>query len=809
MLNILKDTAPSYWAKNLPLIPLHPREKRPIPLDWSRFKESMPTPHEQDYWITNYPNSNVGLPLGPQSGCVAIDIDTEDTTLAQIIENLCGYSPWHRIGAKGKVMMFQFTGIKNFKIKDHEGKMICECLGAGNQVVLPPSIHPSTGQPYYANSNLLEVYNTLKPLPQDIETILRSAICDYGVQLSHSGWTRTTEYVSQGSRDVKMTSMAGFFANGVTRGELPLLEAIDRMRAWKSSCVENVAGDDVDIEKGISKLVQFVVQDVVGPKNRPLPLGWDAGLTADQKKQWGLNFDIDHQEWNVEQLKNYLLTGIESAGTDTLKRAACIEYVLQRLAKSPSLSSLEVDMLIKYIVQTNKADVNQSAIRNRLAELTRGEIAGLDHTEIAEAVIKDMERVGPLIFWNDRVWQYTGSNWEKISNNTFFKIIAENYGHLNAGKRSTDHKGILQVLQTLIPQGSPDRRNIKGVNFANGFVDIEGKIYPHTPEFGATYTLPFRFCPELAEQKPMFDKFLRSVWGHTEDFESRVKAIRQAMGITFFGLGPSFARAILLYGVAQSGKTQLLDIVQNLLPKDVITYVIPYDFDKGFSVVELSHSLMNVCGELTEDKPIPGAMFKQVIDGSKLQAAYKFGQEFSFSPQATHWFASNHLPRTRDVSEGFNRRWAVFSFDQPVKKEDKVRDIGSLIVAEEREAIAAWVILGAAELESKSDLDLPPSHYDNMVEIASENDSVFFFLASPEGPKLDMVGGKTSNGLPEKNTVFTIKINSLYERYQNFCYGTVRARPVGLRKFIQRLKDLGAARSPFHLRLDLEDVHFL
>ena len=172
------------------------------------------------------------------------------------------------------------------------------------------------------------------------------------------------------------------------------------------------------------------------------------------------------------------------------------------------------------------------------------------------------------------------------------------------------------------------------------------------------------------------------------------------------------------------------------------------------------------------------------MDGSTLQGQYKYGQLFSFSPVAAHWFASNYLPKTRDTSEGFTRRWLVFTFDKPVRKEDKIRDIGQNIVADEREGITAWVVQIAKELTTKSDYTLPPSHKEIMSSISCENDSVFFFLTSEDGPRLTPKE-KTSDQSQR------IVVQQLYEKYSSFCYATAHAKPVGLRTFLTRLKELG------------------
>lgn len=782
-MGIFNETAPKLWALGLPVMPLYPKDKAPIITNWQSLAERMPTPEEQSFWLKNYENYNIGLPLGPQSGCVALDIDTENPDLLRIIETLVPPSPWNRVGHKGKVMLFKFTGHKTFRIKDIDGVTICELLSTKTQVVLPPSIHPKTQAPYVADNNLEDVVRNLPELHPDIETILRSAFLEYGVTLSHSGWTRTTDYISKGSRDVKMTSVAGFFANGITRGELSVKEAINRMYAWYSSCVEKVAGDDVDIEKGIKNMFSFLVQDVTGPKQKPLPKGWDDDLSDEEKKAWGLNFDAEMEEWDYERLKAYLFDQFSLHGEDSPQRTDAIEYILKRISRSPNLTSLDEDRILKYITQSCKS-IQLSAVRKRLSELKTGSVKGTDHTELAKATLAELSKVSDVRFYQDNFWQWQGSNWEILSKQEIYSIIANNFGHLPAATRASDHQGIVKVLQNIVEQGIVATPTF-GVNFANGFVTTDGQLHQHAKGYGMTYTLPFRYLPEYSQDLrhcPKFEKFLKSVWGKEPDYEERVQSLREAVAATYFGMGTSFARAVLLFGIAGSGKSQLLEIIKNLLPANAVSYVPPYKFDDKFEVTELSRSIMNICGELKEDKKIPGAAFKQLIDGSAMNGQFKNRPIFSFIPKAMHWFASNHLPKTDDATEGFNRRWLILSFNHPVPKEEKVRDIGNLIVSEEREAIAAWVIGCIDKLTKKGDIFLPKSHYAIMQDLASENDTLFFFLTSEKGPR----HVKDTSNLTAK-----IHVDRLYEEYTAFCYGIAHARPVGLRKYLQRLKELG------------------
>lgn len=799
---IFKDNAPKYWEKGLPVIPLHRWDavdtagkklgKAPMPAAWQLYNNSMPTPQEQASWLSQFPDNNIGLPLGAQSHCIALDIDSEVESEIALIDSLVPQSPWVRVGKHGKVLMFKFNGEQTFRIKDVTGRTICELLSSKTQVVLPPSIHPDTKNPYISNCNLYDVVDRLPILPKNLEETLRNALHDkLGIDLHLSGWTRTIDYVSVGSRDVKMTSVAGLYAHSVLRGECSLKQAIDMMRTWCATQVEKVAGDEIDADKGVRNLVKFMMADVYGPKKRVLPKGWDDDLTDEEKKS--LNIDVDENclSWDFAKLNKYLCDTIASTAGNSLERNDMIEFAVDKIARSKTLSSIEEEQCIKHIA-TCCQNVSVAMLRKRILELRSEGILGNNHTEIAKAVLHEIndripnyentdtdDEYASLRHYQSGIWSWAGSNWEKVEDSDVLKVIAAEYGDLPAARKSQDHKGILQVMKTLLKSDLCETVT-KGVNFANGFVDVFGQLHPHSRKYGCTYTLPYSYKPELADldKAPKFLRYLRSVWGKEPDFRQRVTTLRQVMASTMFGLGPSFNRAILLYGIGGSGKTQLLTIMRRLLPAEIISVVNPYDFSDKFKVTELSKSVLNICGELREDGYLAGDLFKQIIDGTPMQGQYKNSQIFNFMPKATHWFAGNVLPRTKDTSEGFSRRWVIFTFNRIIPKSEKIRDLGDIIAAEEREAITAWCIGAMAELQSAADYTLPPSHYKTVDDMIASNDSIFFYLTSEaEGPR--MLDGATTD------------LRKIYEAYKTFCYGPAGAKPVGVRRFLMRLNELG------------------
>jgi len=776
---IFSAVARDYLKAGLSVIPLVYHEKRPIPQDWSRFHNEQPDQEEFAEWMRDHPNGNIGLVLGEQSGITVIDIDLDTTQesnqrIMAIIEAALPKSPWHRIGKKGKVMAFKFNNVPTFRIKDAGGNMLVEHLGARTQVVLPPSIHPSTQQPYQANVPLLSVLDQLPILPNNIEDILRKILQDNGLNLSLSGRTRVTDFTASGARDSKMIQVAGSYANGVMRGERPLSEAIHLMRGWYEGFVEHVAGDKIDIDKGIQRMIEFILRDVQERK-KPLPKGWDEGLSDEDKRSMHLDFTEDQVEWDFDQIKEYIQAQFELYPENDYRRTETMDKVLEKIAQSQQMNSLDQERLMKYMIDVSKEKITISSLKKRLKEIGSGDLSGEDHTEIAQAVIRDFQQFGDLRNYGDRIWTWAGSHWVEKPKFEIMKWIAEEYGAMPMARRESDHKQIMSIVKTLLPAGIQTIAQ-KGVNFANGFLATDGKLYDHSPAYGATYTLPFRYLPELAGKAPKFFEFLHQAWGNDRDYQMKVQALQEAMAVTLFGMGPRFQRAILLEGAAKTGKSQLLKIVSHIVP-DAARCVCPPDtWGDKFSPVTMDNKILNVAGELPEESRINGQRFKDIISGDEIQVQYKGGQLFQTSIQATHWFGSNHLPKSQDTSEGFNRRWLIFRFDNVIKAEQRILDYGEIIAMEEREGIVAWAVEALPRLLQQNEYTLPPSHAGRVAEMANINNSVRFFLS--EGQAVTFKRGSSIGEM------------KLHQKYYSFCVGPGNMQAYGMRQFRTKMRDL-------------------
>lgn len=162
-----------YLSRGLPAVPTF--GKCVIPRGWGQWSDRPIREAEYREWLS-IPWANIGLVVGRQSGISVIDIDVTDREVIRAICDALPYSPWQRVGRRGMALAYRWTGLNNFQCVDHNDNPIVEHLSRHAQVMLPPSIHPQTNQPYRASRDLLDALPELPPLPHDIEQRLAFAL---------------------------------------------------------------------------------------------------------------------------------------------------------------------------------------------------------------------------------------------------------------------------------------------------------------------------------------------------------------------------------------------------------------------------------------------------------------------------------------------------------------------------------------------------------------------------------------------------------------------------------------------------------
>lgn len=827
-INIFRSYAPQYYAAGINVIPLYAQSKRPLVNAWADYADFPISKEVQDVWLNLPDNHNIGVVLGKHSNLGMLDIDYADEKLIEEIRKILpeGYDTWERVGKKGMVFAFRFNPNvpKAFKLISKEHGTICEYLCSGQQVVLPPSIHPDTKQPYYANSNLWEVIDKLPIIPDDLEDKLRNLIELNGISLSSRGISSMIEYVPAGFRDNSLTQRAGFLANEVIMGRVTLQQAIDGLYVIHEAFTEKVEGDSMDMDKHISNLLKFLQKSLTS-RQTVLPTGWDENLDVKIKQQLNSN-----EAFVTEESYDAILSWVESALTPnpniilgSADHLEIIDKAVLKLSQLKQEDNIREAFVVNKIVGLSQLGLKGSDVTKRI-KTKRSEIQKVlrvntdedgkngteinlnTHTEVASAALDYLQMMNPIRVDAGILYMFMGSHWVLYPPEQVKQFIAKNYIHLDIMKRNSDIDGVYKQM-LILADANLERESNSYVNVANGMI-IENnsiKIAPNSPEmvkkieqvraevlqmpqvasgiwssdeimlaqnnaekhfiaglnsplhfvnhtesYGATYVLPYRYMPEESGKMPLFEKFLKESWGHRKDYDEMKAALQEALYVSFMGCATKYQRAFLLYGVANSGKSVLLNIVASLFPDEAKSSVSFDRMHENRYFVALHKKNINIIGELSERKKIEGDIFKSVIDGTPMSAYQLYRESFMLKPTTAHWAASNHLPKTYDTSEGFTRRWLFFYFDEQVSPDRVDVDLAKKIICQEREAIFAWALEAGPRLLKNQGYTLPMTHKQLLSVLACQtNPALFFLIKDPSLEIKKFVKGERQNELFE------------------------------------------------------------
>ena len=152
-------------------------------LNWQkRFDNGPPPADERARWAAE--DSGVGVLGGKGShGLVGVDIDTNDSAIRAALETILPTTLVRKIGNRGETMFYYGPDVPESKSWYINGKCIVELIGPGRQAVLPPTIHPDTGAPYYwSGSARLEdlAPHELPALPGDIAGKITAVLTPFG-----------------------------------------------------------------------------------------------------------------------------------------------------------------------------------------------------------------------------------------------------------------------------------------------------------------------------------------------------------------------------------------------------------------------------------------------------------------------------------------------------------------------------------------------------------------------------------------------------------------------------------------------------
>jgi len=198
------------------------------------------------------------------------------------------------------------------------------------------------------------------------------------------------------------------------------------------------------------------------------------------------------------------------------------------------------------------------------------------------------------------------------------------------------------------------------LNFSNGILDIGTRDFrPHGPKYPFQYVLPYTYEP-AAKDCPVWDELLSNLTCSRKHLQT---AIEEFIGYCLYGGEYRFAKALVLAGKGNNGKTTLIKIIQMLLGKSSCSSVSIPDLSNPFNAVGLEGKLVNISEESSKDCFRETGMLKAATGDSSIWVAKKHKDGYSMNNKAKIIMSYNEMPHLNDLSEGMRRRLMIVPFD--------------------------------------------------------------------------------------------------------------------------------------------------
>jgi hypothetical protein len=338
-----------------------------------------------------------------------------------------------------------------------------------------------------------------------------------------------------------------------------------------------------------------------------------------------------------------------------------------------------------------KNDVKKLPFHIRLAELY------LDH--VMEQHGRDL-RVVPDSEGRDYFWKYENGLWTQIADADIAKwlepelqlVLNEDFDL----KRKSNNKLFSEATKHIIRSPTVRRPLPDFVDW-----DSHGKI-PTKAGLIDPLTLviePMRkrdYCTRRLDiaydsraKCPWWERMLADAFSdRTEDDRAiSINLLQEAAGLGLISNRPkALARALLLWGPPDSGKSGLIDVISRLISDYLIT--------TAFKELSGTHGLQPflrrgipwVLHEAFNDNVWHlTSETKMIISGDPIPINPKNGKIITIKPNAPAYWASNHEPKFRDSSGAMATRMLIIKF---TKTFDKEHPVG--VAAEARKRNPTW-----------------------------------------------------------------------------------------------------------------------
>lgn len=286
------------------------------------------------------------------------------------------------------------------------------------------------------------------------------------------------------------------------------------------------------------------------------------------------------------------------------------------------------------------------------------------------------------------------------------------------------------------------------LNLKNGLYYIKEKeLKKHTSDIYTTIQINASYNKQA--KGPVFKKFIKEV---VPD-DANLLLVQEMLGYSITSFNNA-KKIFILDGKGDTGKSTLLNIIEDLLTEKNVSNVMLQKLSDRFNTAQLFGKTANIFADLPST-PLQGdSIFKALTGDDKVQAERKGQDPFNFYNKAKLIFSCNGLPDNYgDRSDAFYNRLIILPFNNSIPKEKQDPNLGDKL-KKELDYIFMWALEGLERLINNNFIFTENEATKKLVEEYKVNsNSVLLFIN-----EMCIVG---------KDNM--ISSTSLYNAYRKYC----------------------------------------
>jgi len=286
------------------------------------------------------------------------------------------------------------------------------------------------------------------------------------------------------------------------------------------------------------------------------------------------------------------------------------------------------------------------------------------------------------------------------------------------------------------------------LNFANGILKLATREFTsHTPDFYSTIRIPVKYDPGAT--CPRINRFFEEVLP-----TDCLDLIDEVFGYCLIQ-NVRWQKAFMFTGTGANGKGTVINLLTAFLGAENVAGVPLQELDENrFKRAELFGKLANLFADLDSRALQSSSYFKTVVAGDRIDAERKYKNPFFFRPFCKLVFSANEIPKSKDRTFAFYRRWIIIPFpNQFVGSRENKHLIDELTTPDELSGLLNRALCGLERLIANGNFSESDTTRQALEAYQTANDNVREFLT--EYCEIQ-IGGETER-------------EDLFGRYHRFC----------------------------------------